>query len=384
MTTEFERLIQDNNEHFFYREFTFSVTKFKTEENDEFELSDSLVWIGDALICIQIKERGQSKAGDQESERRWYENKVIKKATKQVRDTIDYLWKHDSIELTNHAGDVFNIATARFKTKHHLVLFNPGKHLPEECWTRKHHDSKTAGVIHVISVADYLNVVRTLLTLAEVVEYLSFREDLIRKWPGEVAGLPEPALLGQFLDGDSDKHPSASFIGLVERLQHEAEEWDLSGVISKFKDRTYTEYTREGHYALLTEIAKLNRAELRDFKLRFQKAWEDAKGPDDIKPYRFFLPRTQCGFIFAPLIGEYTLEKLKWLEFYTGAHKHDMKAEKCVGAVFIAEEGGYCDVSWTLINEPWEPDDELDKLLEETKPLRPVKEGVVQRYKFEE
>src|SRR5688500_4537389 len=93
MTLENE--ISDYNQFFFFKEFTYSNTWFKkrseTDIENEVELADSLLWIGDELVIYQLKERFSPNPTTPEKEKAWFEGKVLKKGTKQVRDTLGYL-----------------------------------------------------------------------------------------------------------------------------------------------------------------------------------------------------------------------------------------------------------------------------------------------------
>lgn len=41
----------------FFREFTYARNTFRPAPGQEFELADSLIWLGDLLIAYQLKER---------------------------------------------------------------------------------------------------------------------------------------------------------------------------------------------------------------------------------------------------------------------------------------------------------------------------------------
>ena len=86
--TESELHIAELNSNAFFKEFTYSSTKFKIDEKgQELELADNVVWLDDLLQIIQIKER--NKSGDSNDEN-WFNNKVLRKAVKQIKDTISY------------------------------------------------------------------------------------------------------------------------------------------------------------------------------------------------------------------------------------------------------------------------------------------------------
>ena len=204
---------------------------------------------------------------------------------------------------------------------HNLVVYLPSRDLPEDCLSKKYHKSRTAGVIHIVPAQDYLGIVRTLLTPAEVADYFDFREELIEAWGEKVNQVPEPALAGQFLGGDSSKPPSLDFLVQLRALDHRADEWDMSGIISKFPDKVTTDNAPTDYYPIITELALLKRNELREFKVRFQLSIERSRADAFTRPYRIAIPRTDCGFVFIPLTKEFVAHRRTALLNMTLAHK---------------------------------------------------------------
>ena len=86
--TESEAQISKINSAFFFREFTFSSNIFKIDKKgEELELADNVVWLDDLLMITQIKERNKSGGENIDN---WFKNKVLRKAVKQIKDTIKY------------------------------------------------------------------------------------------------------------------------------------------------------------------------------------------------------------------------------------------------------------------------------------------------------
>lgn len=135
-------------------------------------------------------------------------------------------------------------------------------------------------------------IVRTVLTLSELSEFLDFRHELIEKWSHVVSALPESALMGQYLAGAPDQRPDLEFIQALEALEHCVDEWDLSGIIKYFPERVTTNGTSTEYYAIVAELAKLNRNELQQFKTRFQLSMQKCASDNWVRPYRMATPRT--------------------------------------------------------------------------------------------
>jgi hypothetical protein len=370
------------NEHFFFREFTFSKNTFRPRPEQEVELADNILWLDDLVVVFQLKERiieGNSSAQEEE---RWFNRKVITLGTRQIRDTLTYLSSHKQIELENHRGHIFRLEGCRIASLHKIICYFGHDKLPENCRSKKFHKSRTAGVIHLISASDYLQIVRTLLTPPELSEYLAFREKLIRKWEIIVESLPEQALIGQFLEGNVDSRPNMEFLKYLEALEHRIDEWDMSGVIKKFPERVTMGNETNEYYQIVAEIAKLKRSELREFKKRFQLSMDKCQSNLLTEPYRMACPRTNCAFLFIPLVEEFIQHRQQGLQNLTYACKYDLKVEKCIGVSFAPEEEGWYTVEWCYIEFHWEYDAELDYRLKQNNPFRIVQTADLGRYTF--
>lgn len=377
----FEEEIAKLNEHFFFQEFTFSRNQFSPVPGNV-ELADSLIWLDDMVIVFQLKERNVSADSSLEAEKKWFEKKVLGVATGQVRDTLTYLNGTHEINLENHRGHQFSLNSSGISVVHKVVCYATAHELPDECKRKRCHVSRTAGVIHLFSARDYLGLVQTLLTPSELSEYLRFREELINKWGAECENVPEQALVGQYLDGRIELQPSIAFLENLHSLVARADEWDMSGIIKKFPDRITTDNQPTDYYAIVTEIAKLKRNELRQFKLRFQLAMEKSREAKFALPYRMASLRTGCAFVFIPLGSDMVTNRQNALVNLTIGCKYDLKLNKCIGVSFVAEDGGWYAVEWCFLESEWQLDTEIERWLKEGKPFTPVNTEVIERYDY--
>ncbi|MCU7849907.1 MAG: hypothetical protein KZQ89_18345 [Candidatus Thiodiazotropha sp. (ex Lucinoma kastoroae)] len=379
----FEEEIARLNEHFFFSEFTFSKNTFQPHPSEEVELADSIIWLDDQVVVFQLKERNKESETTEKEEARWFERKVLTRGSKQIRDTLSYLESHKRIDIANNKGHAFHLESGAIAVLHKIICYLPHKQLPIENRLKKYHQSETAGIIHLIQAPDYIGIVQTLLTPPELNEYLSFREELIQKWGGKVNAVNEQALMGQYLHGNSDEEPHDGFIEYLAALTHKAEEWDVSGIIKFFPDRITTENMPTDYYRIISELAKLKRNELREFKMRFQLSMEKCRANKFTKPYRMACPRTQCGFVFIPLESDFIERRAQGLENLTYGCKYDLKLSKCVGISFAPEDQGWYSVHWCYMEFPWEQDSEADAWLKESSPFREVNETELNRYTYQ-
>jgi hypothetical protein len=381
----FEKDIAKFNESYFFREFTFSETTFRKSPAEEVELADNIVWLDEPLIVYQIKERQVTSDTTSDKEQKWFKRNIVGLAKRQIRDTLDYLQNHSNIQIKNHRRHTFNIAAvSSIDSVQKLVLYKAHEILPKSCRNLKHHRSQTAGFIHLISSDDYLGIVKTLIIPAEVADYLAFRESLVTGWEQDIFELPEQALVGQYLSGESLHKPSFEFVKYLQALKNDSQEWDMSGIIRVFPDRVTTDNTPTDYYCIVREIAKLKRNELREFKARFQLAMEKARANEFVLPYRMVIPSTDCGFIFIPLDQGFLERRMAYLQNLTYAHKYEQKLSKCIGVSFAPEDDGCYSVEWCYMQFAWQEDSEMDDRLKQFSPLRDVKTVELAQYTFDE
>lgn len=223
---------------------------------------------------------------------------------------------------------------------------------------------------------------RTLLTPAELVDYLDFRSEIIERWPDQTIGVPEPAIVGQYLHGDATVPPGIEHIIYLKSLNQRSEEWDLSGIIAKFPDRVTTDNAATNYYPIVTELAALKRNEMREFKLRFQLSIEKSKADQFTRPYRIAVPRTGCGFVFVPLTVElFRDHRRNALINFTHALKYEQRLSKCIGvAIGGHEPDGWFHAEWCYMDFPWSQDDEMDQRLADNNPFREAKIAELPRY----
>ena len=382
MNITFEQELAKLNETFFFREFTFSQATFRPNPQDEVELSDHILWIDDIFVVYQLKERNLDSRGTAVSEERWYERKVLGKGMKQMRSTLEYLSRNETIELSNHRGDSLKLTPSKLRVLHKVICFRSTTELPLAYRLKKYHVSRTAGIIHLFEASDYMTVVQTLLTPSEFVDYLAFREELIEKWGARVDAVSEKAILGQYLVGSSDTQPANDFLFYLETLRHEIDEWDVSNIIHLFPQRmTFPQYSTD-YYKIIAEIAKLKRNELREFKKRFVMSIANCRSSKFTQPYRFYSPRIGCGFLFLPLETSMIPQRQQGLQNLTYGCKYDFKATKCIGVSFAPDGDEWYTVEWCYIESPWAFEEEVEIMLKESNPFRETTVTELSRYSY--
>jgi hypothetical protein len=376
----FEEKISTLNEYYFFKEFTYSNNKFRKKDGQEIEIADNIISLDEIFIVFQAKERISLDKPSTEKEDTWFEKKVKKKATKQIRDTLQYLKTYDEIVLNNQQGDDSNISTDKIKSLQKIVLFSPTDFLSPENLELKFYNSQTAGIIHIISFENYETIVRTLITPAEVYEYLEFREDLINEYGKIVNSVSEESLLGQYIVDETGSSPNNRYSENLLRLKFDIKTWDVRTLIHLFPNEITRSNKRTDYYYIIREIAKLMRNELQCIKERYILSIESSKKNLKDLPYRIAIPRLDLGFVFIPICWNERALRKNGLTNFTLGHKYEQKLRKCIGATFLYEMDGTFSIEWCYINIPWEKDHGMEKMLQESYPFRKLNKKLIYRY----
>lgn len=378
-----EDRISQINESLFFKEFSFSKNKFSPPQSSELEFADHVIWLDDLLITFQLKERVLSGIPTEQTEINWFNKKVIKKATKQIRDTLSYLNTHEEIKIANERNHTFNVASRNISKRIHIVSYSPHDLLPEEYRTKKFHLSSTADCfIHLIPDYDYQEMCKTFITPAEIGEYLEFRKEISTKHEDKVNALPENAIIGQFLYGDFKSDPDIDFVKYLVAFNQRLEEFDFSHILKIFADRIVTATNPHDYYQILKELAKLNRTELKEFKSRYYLCIKGCRENAVDLPYRMSSPRTGCGFIFIIVPSEHISRTQIALQNFTDLHRYEQKLSKCIGTTF-SHDGEFYAIDWCYIDEEWSYDSDLEQTLKENFPFRTISEKYCPTYQFD-
>jgi len=389
-----ERLIS-TNVGYFLREFSISRTKYTPPGGSEIEFADHVILIGDILFLIQAKNR-EVPSPDREREKKWYRDVVRRQAVGQLRHTLEQLrnappFPNDRDEKTNIPRDLQQLRV--FK----IVIYNMAQALPVSLRCQKHRLDDRAGFVHIFHIDDYELVLRTLVTVPEVTDYLAYREAAARSHTA-AASVDERALLGGFLRYDSVVEPNPSHSSFVDNLLADSQDFDISGLLHGYRDKIYGHWT-EGplpqdvhttsqlgpYYGVLRQLMRLPRQSLAQFKMRFLWAREKCDG-EFVYPSLFGMrdpERGQSyGFVFVPIPKGKTADHANnALMNFTHLGKHHLQVDRMLG-VSIRRDARDLLIDWALVQTPWQPNADLDQILRENNPFRSLTEGAQPRYHF--
>ncbi|SEC66742.1 hypothetical protein SAMN04489761_3448 [Tenacibaculum sp. MAR_2009_124] len=378
-----EQLVTEINTQVFFREFTFSKNEFYPEDGKK-ELADNILILDNLLFIIEIKERNLEKA--KESTENWFKNKVLNKAKKQIKKTSKYLKKYDIIPIKNGRNQTIDISKVEIQDINNLIIYKCDSKLNEEYKKLKFYESKTDGLIHIFNINDYSNICKYLITPSELDEYLKFREQLFLKHRSFVNGCEEEYIIAHFINNDNTDLINLDYLYNISEFYSDLNSFWISDFIESFQDKIRVQEQQQSndYHVLITEIAKLKRYELSQFKKRFLTMIEIAKKNEFSMPFRFYIKRTDCAFVFLPLTKDFSTNWEKALINFTEIYKYQRKATKAVGVVCFKQDN-FIDINWTMFKNKWQFNQELNELV--LKEFEHYGKGEIfktPRYKFKE
>lgn len=377
--TKSENKVSFINESVFYKEFTFDKNDFYPEDGKK-EFADNVMIMDELLFIIQIKER--NSVNNKVSVDNWFKNKVLNKAKKQIKNTLEYLKKYNEIPISNRRNQTIDFSRLKFTEINKIIIYETNEELKKENRFLKFYESSNNGNIHVFNLEDYYWVCKYLITPTELDEYLKFREHICLKHKAVKEIYPEQYLLAHFLNTEDVSLIKPEYLNIFKNLKEDIDKFDLSNFINGFSESIINnkEETIKYH-SIIKEISRLKRYELLEFKKRLLKAINDSKSTTQKLPYRFASLRTNCGFVFTPITQQYHDKWENILRNSTEIFKYKHKLQKCIG-VTISEKKGYLDINWGLLSYKWEFNDELEKLISQEVELIGLPEyKKVERYK---
>jgi hypothetical protein len=385
LTNLLEEFIALLNRSIFLREFSFSKNQFIPDDSTQLEFADHVVWIDDIVMIFQLKQRDEITNHTEDDERKWFNKKVIKKGSSQIRDTLNYLRRYSTITVTNQRGHKVKLDVNPQQKITKLIVYVSSKYLPKDCWQVRYYESSTGGgFIHVLPWNDYLGISQYLITPMEISAYFQFREYLIRNQLADHKQIAsEKALVGYFLSG-SEEPPEEKHSDYLRLLKQE--DFDISRILGVLGDRinrsTQDEYDPTDYYIILKEFVKLHRSELKEIKKRLILCINAVGADEFMSPTRIVTSR-RCGFVFVPLKSEVLAYRKEALMNLVFAAKYDLQLDLQIGISF-AKAGQEWLIDFCRLDYPWEYDKELDERLQANNPFPPMTNTLGLDYSFED
>lgn len=166
-----EKICQDLNRKFYFDDFVLT-NLYYMKDGIRMEICDGLIEFEDRYIIIQIKERN---CQEDSNNQKWLVRKVYKKATSQIKNTIDIITQTENLIVQDFYGQQVNID----KTKSILpIIVFKNEEILE--YQRVYHSSTKNININIFSEKDYETMMEKIKVPCEIIDYLLLRQELFQ------------------------------------------------------------------------------------------------------------------------------------------------------------------------------------------------------------
>jgi hypothetical protein len=366
----FQDFTAQQHANVFMRAFSFPSIQLPRSPEDESELADRIVLLDNIGFIFQLKEREQkvaSKPGDLE---KWVTNNVVKKAVKQVQNTRDLLRRYKGLSLVNHFGHRVYVPPREPDELVSMIIYRvPPKSRAFRAARFK--KGRNGGFVHILRDLDYFEICEHFITPAEMVDYFSFRRDLLINWDAAVTAVSEGAFIGQYLSEDWSSAPDQKFERAA-RSRGGPTACEFSFVMDILASRIAAQHSDQADtdcYEILAEIALLGRYELKALKQQLRLALEAVRANRFELPFRIASGRTGCGFLIVPVTREFHDRAFDALKSLSNASKHELDLPRQVG-IGMWRNSEFVDIEWIFQKGGNPPNPELDERLAFSYPFR--------------
>jgi hypothetical protein len=370
-------LLQDHDAqqhaNVFMRAFSYPASQLPINFEKDVELADRVMLMDGIGFIFELCEREQkvaSKAGDLE---KWISGHVVRKGVKRIQNTRDLLGAYVGLSLVNHFGHRLTVSPREPDSYVSMIIYRvPQKSRAFRAARFK--KNRNGAFVHVLRDVDYFEICHHFVTPAELVDYFSFRRDILLSWDPPSTAVSESALIGQYLLEDFSSPPDPRFErAALSRGGPTACEFSfvLDTLAAKIAGQD-TEYADVDSYAILSELALLRRYELRALKLEIRLALEAVRADRFELPFRI-AAQTGCGFLVVPVTSEFHDRALTALASLSLASKYELDLGRQVG-IGMWKTSEFVDVEWIFMKGSNTPDLDLEERMEFGYPFRRTSE----------
>ena len=362
------------HENVFTRAFSYTASQLPISFDRDVELADGVLMMDDIGFIFELCEREQkvtSKVGDLE---KWISNHVMRKGVKRIQNTRDLLGGYVGLSLVNHFGHRVTVSPKQLESFVAMIIYRvPAKSRAFRAARFK--KSRNGGFVHVLRDTDYFEICHHFVTPAELLDYFSFRRDILLNWDPPSTAVSESALIGQYLLEDFSSPPDARF-ERASRSRGGPTACEFSFVLETLASRVAAqaeEYADTDGYEILLQLGLLGRYELRALKLQLRLALEAVRANRFEQPYRIASERTGCGFLTVPVTSEFHDRANNALRSLSRAAKYELDLEKEVG-IGMWKNSEFVDIEWIFLEGSNSPDPDLERRLAYSYPFRRTSE----------
>ncbi len=364
---EFSAQQRDN---VFLRAFSFATTQLPVISVNQKPLADRIVMMDEIGFVFQLMEREQkvaSRLGDLE---KWMVNQVVRRGVKQIQRTRELLASYMGLSLVNSFGHRVLVTPKDPELLVSVIIYRvPPRTRAFRAARFKR--NKKGDFTHILRDSDYFEIARQFATPAELLDYFSFRQDILTTWDAPATGVSEAALIGQYLLEDYSSQPDERFAKAV-RSRGDPRVCEFSFVLDSLANTIAaqeSDYADTDFYEILSELGRLERHEIRAIKRQVQLALEAVRAERQELPYRLASARTGCGFLILAVNGEFHDRAMEALTSLARASKHELDLDRQVG-IGMWRGANFVEIEWVYLIGKNMPDPELEQRLARNYPFR--------------
>jgi hypothetical protein len=357
-----------------HKAFSFATTQLPSASAKGADLADRVLLTAGAGFIFQLFEREQRvapKAGDLE---KWISNHVTRKGVKQIHNTRELLGGYLGLSIVNHFGHRITVSGKDVESFVNLIIYRvPPKSRAFRAGRFKR--SRSGDFVHILKDTEYFEICHHFVTPAELLDYFSFRRDLLLNWDAPATAVTEKALIGQYLMEDFSSPPDPRF-ERASRSHGGPTACEFSFVLDSLAARIASQgsdYADTDCYDILTELATLGRYEIRALKLQLRHGLEAVRADKLELPYRMASSRTGCGFLVLPVTREFHDRADDALNSLARASKHELDLDRQIG-IGMWIDSKFVDIEWVFLDGENVPDPELEERLAYSYPFRRASE----------
>jgi hypothetical protein len=369
-TTLLQEFIAQQSSNVFLRAFSFPTTQLPVLTTDDKALADRVVMMDEIGFVFQIMEREHqvaSRLGDLE---KWVVNHVVRHGVKQIQRTRELLASYMGLSLVNGFGHRVLVTPKDPELLVSVIIYRvPPRTRAFRAARFKR--NKKGDFVHILRDSDYFEIARHFGTPAELLDYFSFRQEILTAWDPPATGVSEAALIGQYLLEDYASQPDERFAKAV-HSRGTPMACEFSFILESLANTIATQesdYADTDFYEILSELGRLERHELRAIKRQVQLALDAVRAERQELPYRLASARTGCGFLILAVNGEFHDRALEALNSLTRASKYELDLDRQVG-IGMWRGTNFVEIEWIYMIGKNMPDHELEQRLARNYPFR--------------
>jgi hypothetical protein len=369
-TTLLQEFIAQQNANVFLRAFSFPTTQLPLLSADDKALADRVVMMDEIGFVFQIMEREQivaARLGDLE---KWVVNHVVRRGVKQIQRTRELLASYMGLSLVNGFGHRVLVTPKDPELLVSVIIYRVPPRT-RDFRAARFKQNKRGDFVHILRDSDYFEISRHFGTPAELLDYFSFRQEVLTTWDAPATGVSEAAFIGQYLLEDYASQPDERFAKAV-RSRGDPMACEFSFVLDSLANTIATQesdYADTDFYEILSELGRLERHEVRAIKRQVQLALEAVRAERQELPYRLASARTGCGFLILAVNGEFHDRALEALTSLARASKYELDLDRQVG-IGMWRGANFVEIEWIYMIGKNMPDHELEQRLARNYPFR--------------